>query len=132
MPQENMEMMHQAMEAFNKRDGAAFDCLLADDAVIVPVRASLEGTTYSGHDAGTQYCSAVAKSWHGLRWRVEEMREGDGWVLALGRIRSRGRDSRAMIDARAGWLAHFREGRMTRFQTFTNREHALEAAGLRE
>ncbi len=132
MSQKNVETMQRAMDAFNKRDGNAFDCLLADDAVIMPVRASLEGTTYSGHDAGTQYCSAVAKSWHGLRWRVEEMREGDGWVLALGRIRSRGRDSGAMIDARAGWLAHFREGRITRFQTFTSRENALKAAGLSE
>jgi ketosteroid isomerase-like protein len=29
-------------------------------------------------------------------------------------------------------LAHFREGRITRFQTFADRGQALEAAGLRE
>jgi ketosteroid isomerase-like protein len=98
----------------------------------VPVRAALEGTTYRGPDAGTQYCMAVSQSWEDLRWEVEELRDGQGWVLAVGHIRGQGRDSGAAIDAKAGWLAHFRDGLITRFQTFANRKEALEAAGLRE
>ena len=68
MSQENVERMRGAMEAFNRRDGAAFDGFLAGDAEIVPVRAALEGTTYRGPDAGTQYCTAVIQSWDELRW----------------------------------------------------------------
>ena len=45
MSQENVERMRAAMEAFNRRDGAAFDNFLARDAEVVPVRAALEGTT---------------------------------------------------------------------------------------
>ena len=56
MSQENVERMRGAMVAFNQRDGAALDGFLATDAEIVPVRAALEGTTYRGRDAGTQYC----------------------------------------------------------------------------
>jgi ketosteroid isomerase-like protein len=132
MSQENVERMKGAMEAFNERDGAALDDFLATDAEIVPVRAALEGTMYRGGDAGTQYCTAVIESWEELRWDVEELRDGDDWVLALGHIRGQGRDSGVAVDARAGWLANFRDGLITRFQTYANRDDALEAAGLRE
>jgi ketosteroid isomerase-like protein len=132
MSEENVEMMRRVMEAFNRGDGRTFDCYLASDAEVVPVRAALEGTIYRGPDAGTQYCTAVNQSWENLEWEVEEIRDSGRWVLALRHIRGGGRDSGAAIDARAGWLAHFREGRIARFQTFANRDQALEAAGLRE
>jgi ketosteroid isomerase-like protein len=132
MSQENVEVMRRAMDAFNRGDGKAFDRLLTSDAEVVPVRAALEGTTYRGLDAGTQYCTAVDQSWANLGWEVEEIRDGGEQILALGHIRGEGRDSGVAIDARAGWLAHFSEGRITRFQTFANRDDALEAAGLSE
>jgi ketosteroid isomerase-like protein len=132
MSQENVERMRGVMEAFNQRDGASFDGFLAGDVEIVPVRAALEGTTYRGTDAGTQYCTAVVQSWDELKWDVEEIRDGEEWVLALGHIRGEGRDSGVAIDTRAGWLAHFSDGRIIRFQTFANRDDALEATGLSE
>jgi len=132
MSQENVETMREVLEAFNRRDGKAFDRFLATDAQIVPVRAALEGTSYAGSDAGTQYCRAVDESWVNLRWRVEEIRDGGDWVLAMGHIRGEGRDSGALIDAKAGWLAKFTDGQITRFQTFANRDEALKAAGLSE
>jgi ketosteroid isomerase-like protein len=132
MSEENVERMRAVMEAFNRGDGEACDDCLAGDAEVVPVRAALEGTTYRGADAGTQYCAAVDQSWENLRWEVEEIRDGDDWTLALGRIRGEGRDSGAAIDAKGGWLANFSDGRITRFQTFANRDEALKAVGLSE
>jgi ketosteroid isomerase-like protein len=132
MSQTNVEVMRKAMEAFNQRDGGGFDALLSPDAEIVPVRASLEGTTYRGGDAGTQYCAAVEKTWQKLAWEVEELRDQGDVVLALGHIRGQGRDSGVAIDSRAGWLARFREGRIKRFQTYADRNEALKTAGLRE
>jgi ketosteroid isomerase-like protein len=132
MSQENVDRMGAVMEAFNQGDGKAFDRFLAGDAEIVPVRAALEGTIYRGPDAGTQYCAAVDQSWENLGWEVEEIRDGGEQILALGHIRGEGRDSGVAIDARGGWLAHFSEGRITKFQTFANRDEALQAAGLSE
>jgi ketosteroid isomerase-like protein len=132
MSQENVEVVRAAMEAFNRRDGEGFGALLARDAEIVPVRAALEGTVYRGPDAAAQYCAAVDESWETLRWEVEEFRDGVGWVLALGRIRGRGRDSGAEIDARAGWVALFRAGLVTNFHMYADRADALHAVGLRE
>ncbi len=132
MSGENIEIMRRAMEAFNRHDGEGFDAFLSNAAVIVPVRAALEGTVYSGPTAGSQYCSAVEESWEDLAWDVEEFREGSDWILALGQIRGRGRASGATLDARGGWLARFRNGKIASFQTFPDRADALEAAGLEE
>jgi ketosteroid isomerase-like protein len=132
MSQENVEAMRAAVDAFNRRDGNAFGALLAEDAEIVPVRAALEGTVYRGRNAGTEYCAAVEASWENLAWAVEEIRDGENWVLALGRIRGSGRDSGAGIDARGAWLARFREGKMTHFRTYPDRSNALKAVGLAE
>jgi ketosteroid isomerase-like protein len=130
--QENVEIVRAAVDACNRRDSAAFDALLASDATIVPVRAAVERVTYEGADAGSQYCAALDERWEGIGWEIEDMRADDDWVLALGRIRGRGRVSGAAIDARGGWVAHVHEGLITRFQTFSDRAAALEAVGLEE
>jgi ketosteroid isomerase-like protein len=128
----NVEVMRAAIEAFNRRDGEAFGAQLASDAEIVPVRAALEGTVYRGPGAAAQYCAAVDESWENLRWEVEEIRDGGSWVLALGHIRGGGRGSGIAIDARAGWVARFREGRITSFHTYADRAEAFEAVGITE
>ena len=128
----HVERVRAALEAFNRRDGAAFDALLASDAEIVPVRAAVERVSYQGADAGSQYCAAVDERWENARWEVEDIRYDGDWVLALGHIRGRGRDSGAAFDARAGWVAHLDEGLIARFQTFSDREQALKAVGLED
>ncbi len=130
MSRANVEIMSAALEAFNRRDGEGFGALLHPDAEIVPVRAALEGVTYHGVGAASQYCAAVDESWENLSWKVEELRDGDGWVIALGRIQGRGRGSGAVIDARGAWVARFCEGLITSFQTYSDRDQALKAVGL--
>jgi ketosteroid isomerase-like protein len=132
MSQEHVDTMRAVIAAFNRRDGRRFGAFLAKGAEVVPIRAAVEGTTYRGREAGSLYCSAVDESWEDLRWEIEEVREGEGWVLALGRIRGRGRGSGVDIDAHGGWLATFSDGVISRFQTFSDRGRALEAAGLHE
>jgi ketosteroid isomerase-like protein len=95
-----------------------------------PRAGALEGTVYRGRDAATQYCTAVEERWQDLKWEVEEIGDGESWVLALGRIRGRGRGSGAVIDARGAWLAHFRDGSVTYFRTCPDRTEAVKAVGL--
>ena len=128
----NVEIMRAALEAFNRRDGAGFDALLDEKAEVVPVRAALEGVTFRGADAASQYCTAVDESWEELRWEVAEIRDLGTRVIALGHIRGQGRDSGAAIDARGAWVADLRDGLITRFQTYSDRADALDAVGLRE
>jgi ketosteroid isomerase-like protein len=132
MSEENVEQLRAAIEAFNRRDGANFDVLLRDDVEIVPVRAALEGTTYRGRDAGSQYCAAVEDAWESLTWDVDEIRNVSDTAVAVGRIRGRGRNSGVTIDTAAGWVARFQDGLIAGFRTYTDRDEALKAAGLSE
>ena len=132
MSEENVARLRAAVEAFNQRDGSTFDRLLAPGAEIVPVRAAIEGTTYRGGDAGSQYITAVEESWESLRWEVDEIREVGDFAVAVGHIRGKGRETGATIDTGSGWAAQFDDGLITHFQTFTSRQEALEAAGLSE
>jgi len=132
MSEENVARLRAAVEAFNHRDGAKFDQFLAPDAEIVPVRAALEGTTYRGRDAASQYVAAVNESWDALRWEVDEVRATGDQVLALGHIRGNGRGTGASIDTTGGWVAQFRDGLIVHFRTCTSRDEALAAAGLSE
>jgi ketosteroid isomerase-like protein len=130
--QKNVEVMRRALHAFNKRDGDTFGVLLAENAEIIPVRAALEGVTFRGGAAGAQYLAAADETWDDLQWEVDEIRDGDDWVLALGRIRGKGRDSGVAIDTRAGWVACFHAGLITRFETHSDYGKALKAVGLEE
>ena len=103
MSDENVARFQAAVAAFNQRDGGKFDQLLAPDAEIVPVRAAIEGTTYRGCDAATQYVAAVDDSWESLRWELDEVREAGDFVLGLGHIRGRGEGpARPLTPAAAG------------------------------
>ena len=132
MSQENVDRLQSAIGAFNRREGRTFDRLLAADAEIVPVRAVVEGTTYRGRDAGSQYCAAVEDTWESLRWEVDQIREVGDAAVAVGHIRGKGRETGAAIDTSGGRVAQFDDGLITHFRTYTNREEALEAAGLSE
>jgi ketosteroid isomerase-like protein len=132
MSDEEVETTRAAIDAFNRRDGASFDALLANDAEIVPVRSALEGTVFRGPAAASEYCAAVDESWENLTWELEEIRDGQGWVLALGRIQGSGRGSGATIDARGAWLVRFRGGLISGFRTYPDRTQALRDVGLSE
>ena len=132
MSEENAERLRRVIDAFNQREGANFDQLLAADAEIVPVRAAVEGTTYRGESAGSQYCAAVDDSWESLAWEVDEIHQAGDMAVAVGHIRGKGRETGATIDTSGGWVAQFEDGLITRFRTYTNRKDALAAAGLGE
>jgi hypothetical protein len=93
MTDHNLDQLRRAIDAFNRRQKAAFDGLLSSDAEIVPVRAALEGTTPRASDAGSQCCEVGEETWGSHRSAVGEIRNVGDFALALGRIRGRGRDS---------------------------------------
>jgi ketosteroid isomerase-like protein len=128
--EQNVEIAKQAIAAFNGRNSEALRAFFHPTAEIRPVRATLDGTVFRGPEAASEYCEAIDESWNDLWWELEGIRDGQDWVLALGRIRGSGRDSGVAIDARGGWLMRFRDGRISEFQTYSDRAEALKAVGL--
>jgi ketosteroid isomerase-like protein len=127
----DVETLRTAIEAFNRRDYAGLEAVLAPDAVIVPARAELDGIVYRGREAVPEYCAGVDAIWEDLTCEIDDIWEGGDWVLALGRMRGRARCSGAVLDVTAGWVFHFRDRLITRFHAHTDRARALEAVGMR-
>jgi ketosteroid isomerase-like protein len=137
MSQENVEIARRAFEAFNRTFAEGNNdlyALLDPDVEFIPIMAILEGITYKGHEGVRQWIEDVKLDWASFEPRPEHFLDlGDDRVLVLGSWRARGRGGDALLDIpQAAWLTQYRKGKLVRLQTFTEREKALEAAGLRE
>ena len=137
MSQENVELARRLFEEFNRtftEETGDLYALMDPDVELIPVNALLEGTTYHGHDGVGQWIDDLKRDWEEFEARPEQFLDlGDDRVLALGLWRARGREGGVALDIpQAAWLGQFREGRLVRLQSFTERKKALEAAGLSE
>jgi ketosteroid isomerase-like protein len=137
MSEENMEAARALLPAFNRafeHDASGLYELLDADAEWIPITAVLEGNSYRGHDGVRQWIEDMRRDWEVYETRPEEFRDlGDERVLILGTWRARGRSSGVELNSQqAAWLLRCQAGKVIRMQTFTDRERAFEAAGLRD
>ena len=137
MSQENVEIARRGLEAFNRtfNEGTPdFYETLDPEVEWVAMSALLEGTRYHGHDGVRQWMKDMKRDWTTYETKPERFLDlGDDRVLALGTWRARGRGGDVPLDfPQAAWLLQYRKGKLIRLQTFTDREKALEAAGLSE
>jgi ketosteroid isomerase-like protein len=137
MLQENVEIARRAFEAFNRTfaEGSPDFYELLDPAVDwAPMSALLEGTSYHGHDGVRKWIEEMKRDWASYETRPERYLDlGDDRVLILGTWRARGRGGDVELDfQQASWLLQLKGGRVALLRTFTDREQALEAAGLSE
>jgi ketosteroid isomerase-like protein len=51
-------------------------------------------------------------------------------LLVFGHWIARGRESGVELDVRASWVVDVRDGKIIRWQTYTDRDEALAAVGL--
>ncbi len=135
MSQENVEIARRIFEAFNRTFTAGTDDLyvfLDPDVEWIPVMAILEGRSYHGHEGVRQWIEDMKRDWEAFEPKPEDFRDlGDDRVLTLGSWHARGRGGDAPLDfPQAAWLGQYREGKLVRMQTFTERKDALKAAGL--
>jgi ketosteroid isomerase-like protein len=137
MSQENVDVARQVAETFNRAyaEGSTdLYELLDPDVEWVPIKAILEGMTYHGHEGVRQWIEELKREWAAFEIRPEQFRDlGDNGVLALGTWGAQGRGGDVLLDVpQAAWLLQYRNGKVVRMQTFTERKKALEAAGLGE
>ena len=137
MSQETVELARLSFEAYNRTfaEGTPDLYELLDPEVEwAPVSALLEGTSYHGHDGVREWIKDMKRDWTTFETRPERFLDlGDDRVLALGTWRAQGRGGGVELDFQhAAWLIQYRNGKLVRLQTFTDRTKALEAAGLKE
>lgn len=103
--------------------------LYVEEPLIVPMRAALEGTEYSGPTALDDFRAEMRESWTWLRIDIEAVRELDAeHVLQTGTLNGSGRESGAEATADICWLVEIEGERISTVRSFTSEHEALEAA----
>ena len=135
MSQENVKLVLEVVDAFNREDRDAFVALASadvewEDAIFW----SQTARTYRGRAELRAWFDQVVEPWERIHLDVDEITAAadDGVFFSLF-ITARGKSSGVEAPGLRVWsVCWFADGLVTRRQVFREKDQALEAAGLRE
>jgi ketosteroid isomerase-like protein len=129
----NPELVHDWFVATANRDLARLLEIASPEIEYVPIMAVLEGRVYRGHKGVARWLKELYEHWEIFEPIGEHFEERGDTVIATGCWHARGRASGALLDNQsATWIVDFREGKMTRLQTYTSTDEASEALRSRD
>jgi ketosteroid isomerase-like protein len=137
MSQENVEVFRRAFEAFTRGGWEPlFGTIWAPEIVWDMSPAGIAGLgVYHGFDELRSFFEDWFSTFPFDDWEQElddVIDCGDEVVVALTRQRGRGSASGASVELQYAQVITFREGKIVRSVVYTDRNQALEAAGLSE
>jgi ketosteroid isomerase-like protein len=134
MSQENVEIVRSIYEAWERGDFSATEWL-HPEIEFAMVGGPSPGT-WTGLAGMAEATHEFLSAWENLRAEPEEYRELDGErVLVLIHHRGRGKKSGlelGQMQTKNAALFHVRDGKVTRFVAYWDRERALADLGLSE
>ena len=131
MSQENVELVYQGFDAWNRRD---LDAALAGshpDVEATPVRGPA-ATTYRGHEGIRQFWSDIFGTFPDFSTEVVEARDLGDFVVGIVRIRGQGTGSEVSSEQTVWYASEWRDGKLLWYCAYESETDALEATGLRE
>jgi ketosteroid isomerase-like protein len=132
MSQENLKVFHEALDAFNRRDRAAWLALYDPDFENVPPRDWPESAAIQGPEAVWEFYVESQEPWEGNAFEVGELIDAEDKIVAEVRAQMRGKASGATVAWSYWQVVTIRNGKVLHAEWFTDRPEALEAAGLSE
>ena len=133
MSQKNVEVVRRALEAFPRGDLEEMLSYMDPEGELhSAIVGGAEGNVYRGHEGFRRWYADSFDSFESLQNEWSEFRDLGDRVLALGRVRARGRESGVELDSPLGWVFTVRRGKLVKAEGFLSRAQALEAAGLRD
>jgi ketosteroid isomerase-like protein len=134
MSEEPVEIVRQALDAFNRSDRASVEPLLHPDVEWRTVLGPVLGVeTGSGRDAVLRFgFEEIPDAIEDFRV-VEELRDlGEGRVLLVARYLGRRKSSGIELEERISSIHRLRDRMIVSVRDYPSSQEALEAAGLRE
>ena len=110
--------------------GEALD--LYDPEIEFDARHFPEGRIYYGREGVREFFRTYAGTWESFEIELEDFFDAGDQVVVFARDHGTGRTSGVPVEFVYAQLITLRDGRVTRWQAFTDRNEALEAAGLEE
>jgi ketosteroid isomerase-like protein len=136
MSQENVQIIHRALAAWNDRDVESLLALTDPEIEYVNSPTAVEPGTRSGRDAFEQVVRAQWEILSDAHWAVDRLHERGDEIVGLGRMSRRMPGSDARIEDRYLVAMRFADGRMTRLEVLgfgqAEVQMALAAVGLPE
>jgi ketosteroid isomerase-like protein len=129
MSQENVEIAHKAIEAWNAADMDALRDLYDPDAVYA-TPSDWIGGPWLGRDAVMEQFAELRDIYKDSSFEGADFLDRGDCVVV--QVAFRGDTRGLALSTDIAWVYTFREGLITRLEFFHSREEALEAAGPSE
>jgi ketosteroid isomerase-like protein len=133
MSQENVEIVRDAWRAFGQRGIEASIHFYADDCVCEDAAGLPDAKTYHGHEGARRRQEQLDELVDDLVLEPKEFIDAGADRVVLGvAARGRGKGSGVPIETPLFFVYELRDGKIARDRPFTERDAALQAAGLAE
>jgi uncharacterized protein (TIGR02246 family) len=132
MSRENVEVMREGIEAWNRGDRDAWLAVFAPDAQWHTTGRFADRGVYRGREALARYWSEFREDVENLSSSVSELRAIGDKVLVAATATGRGRRSKAAFEVPVWFVSTFRDGLVVSVETYDEADQALRAAELRE
>jgi hypothetical protein len=87
--------------------------------------ALVEPGAYHGHDGVRRWAAAMRRAWKSVTLVLEELREIENCIVALGRIAAYDHGGEPVVDTALACVAEFRRGLVVRAHSFVSLDDAL-------
>jgi ketosteroid isomerase-like protein len=131
MSQENVDVIRAVIEAINRNDGEAAIQRMDPGIRFDHRLGALQGNVV-GHDGVRALFADFVEHFDSWRIYCEDIRNLGDRVLALGTVRATGKESGAETELPFTVVAGIKDGLVTDYTDYGDRDQALEAAGLEE
>jgi ketosteroid isomerase-like protein len=132
MSQENVERVRESLEAFARRDKAAWCELCDPNLEVVPIGDWPESEPIRGREAAWDFFVAFEEPWEPGSYEMAEVMHSAKSVVTRLKRDMRGKSSGIEVQYDYWMVVTIRDRKAVRLEWFEKRESALEAAGLRE
>ena len=134
MSQESVEVVRAVLWAFAEGNRDKALALVDPEVVIDATRRAFNPATYVGVEGVQQMFAAMDEAWEEVRLAEQEFLDAGAQVVVISRMIGKGRGSGIEVERPVnGQVWTIRAGRVIRLEIgYTNRQAALEAAGLSE
>ncbi len=133
MSQENVEIVRVGYERFAATGEFVAD-LATDDFVwdMSNFHGWPEQQVYEGVDGTGAFLSEWMDAWEDWELELEALHDAGDRVVALVHQRGRSKEGGMPVEMSFAQVFTFRDGKQARMEMYSDRNEALEAAGLRE
>ena len=129
----NVEIVRRGIEAWNQRDVHLLLSYAAPEIEwIAAGPAAVERPVYRGYAEAASGFESVWQTWEEFRFEESEVRDLDGSVLCLGRVKMKGAASHVELDQEFALHFVLRDGKFVTVQAFLAWHEALANVGLEE